>query len=358
MPASVDLDDLSIYPQADPSGMREHLHRFPSYVTEGWKAGADLSLPAAYGSSRQLLFLGMGGSAVAGELLADLAAREGLSISVSVHRDYGLPSFAGPETLVVACSYSGNTEETLSGFRAALERGCRLLAVTSGGELGRAAREKGVPLLTLGVQAPPRATLPYAFPALLRLLQNLGLFAPKEKDIAELQTVLLDLERGLNESTPARANAAKQLASHVYGHIAVVYGAGLFSAVARRWKTQINENAKGWAFTELLPEANHNALVGYEFPASLAERLLVVFLQERALPPPTLLRIKLTETLLREKGIATAMVAAQGHSPACQLLEMALYGDYVSYYLSILNSVDPTPVTAVDELKRRLAQET
>jgi glucose/mannose-6-phosphate isomerase len=158
----------------------------------------------------------------------------------------------------------------------------------------------------------------------------------------------------LNEGIPLAQNPAKKLATKLAGHLIVVYGAGILSQVAYRWKTQFNENSKTWAFHEVFPELNHNAVVGYQFPRELAAGAFVILLGSNSINPRILVRSQLTAELLTRVGIEHEVVPAEGASPLSQMMSLVLFGDYVSCYLALLNGVDPWPVEAIDQLKEQL----
>ncbi len=217
----------------------------------------------------------MGGSAIGGDLVRSLFSSKKKPI-IFVNRDYDLPAFVDDKTLVIASSYSGNTEETLSAFSQALKKKCKKLAMTTGGRLKELAEDARVPVFVIDYVGQPRAALGYSFMPLIAFLQKLGLLEDKT---AEVEAMIQDLEKllgELKETVPTGSNRAKQLAAKLHGKIAVIYGAGILSEVAHRWKTQINENSKAWAFYETFSELNHNAVVGYQFPQELASKIYVV----------------------------------------------------------------------------------
>ena len=354
-PTAVDLDDALAYSRFDPSGMRTFLHQFPAECRRAWQRVSRLRLPAAYAGIDRVLIAGMGGSAAAGDIVRHLAATE-TKVPISVHRDYGLPSFVDKDTLVIFSSYSGNTEETLSAFAASLSTPARKLVITTGGKLGYLAEQQGIPVLLMDYQAPPRAAFPHSFTSLLGILVRLGLLSDRSADWQEALLILDRLSAELIETTPLVSNPAKQLAARMQGSLAVIYGAELLSGVARRWKTQLNENSKTWAFCELFPELNHNAAVGYELPSWAREKVFVVLLFSPSLHPRNILRYEATAELLTRAGINCEMVNPQGESPLAQVMSLVLLGDYVSFYLAILNRTDPTPIDSIDFVKSYLAR--
>jgi glucose/mannose-6-phosphate isomerase len=351
----VDLDDVSVYRQFDKSGMLDHLHGFPEQCQKAWDKVQRFELPREYTRVSNVVIAGMGGSAIGGDIVRGLASAES-KLPVSVHRDYGLPVFVDANTLVIASSYSGNTEETLSAFTKALGNPSRKLVITSGGKLKDLAEDKGIPVFVIDYQAPPRAAFPHSFIPLLGIFQKLGLLADKSVDLKEAVDILKELSRDFIETRPLASNPAKQLATKLHGHVGVIYGADILSEVARRWKGEFNENSKAWAFFECLPELNHNAVVGYEFPPEAKETMFVLMLRSSLAHPRILLRYEVTAELLAKAGIAFQLIEATGKSVLAQVLSLILLGDYASFYLAMLNEVDPTSTDAIDFVKRHLAQ--
>jgi glucose/mannose-6-phosphate isomerase len=296
----------------------------------------------------------MGGSAIGGDLLRGYAGN-GVRKVVTVQREYELPGWVDARTLVIASSYSGNTEETLSSFAQALKKDCKKLAIATGGKLAEMARGAGVPLFVIEHVAPPRAALGASLLPLLAITGSLGLLSLKKDKAGAALAALEKLGAGWQEDSPVGRNQAKQLALKLQGKIAVVYGAGLLTDVARRWKTQINENSKAWAFFETLPELNHNAVLGYSYPAELAGSFYVLMLRCGSLHPRTLARYTITGELLARAGISYEYIDSPGDMPGEDLLGLVLLGDWVSYYLAMLYGVDPSPVPQIDFLKQRLA---
>lgn len=348
------LDDPEVYAKFDPSNMLARIGELPQQCREAWRSAADFPLPADYATVDNVVILGMGGSAIGGDLVRTLALAQG-GVSFLVHRDYGLPPQVDARTLVVASSYSGNTEETISSFSEALETPSKKVVVTTGGRLKTIAERHGVPVLTFHYKAEPRAALGYSFFSILAIFHTLRLISTQSKDIDETIKVLEGLSAALGKGVPQEANPAKQLATKLVGRVVIIYGAGILSKVAFRWKTQFNENSKTCAFSECLPELNHNAVVGYRFPPWLAEKAFVILLSSPSLHPRIQTRYNVTGELLAGAGIAHEIIDVKGDSPLTQIMSAVLLGDYVSYYLAMLNEVDPSPVAAIDYLKGRLA---
>jgi glucose/mannose-6-phosphate isomerase len=351
----VDLDNASVYRQFDKSGMLNHLHGFPEQCQKAWEKVLKLELPPEYTKISNVVIVGMGGSAIGGDIAQRLALAES-KLPVRVHRDYGLPTFVDASTLVIASSYSGNTEETLSAFTESLKTPAKKLVITSGGKLKQLAESEGIPVFVIDYQAPPRAAFPHSFVPLVGIFQKLGLLGDKSADLQESVVILNKLSTDFIETRPLASNPAKQLAAKLWGHVAVVYGAEMLSEVAQRWKAQFNENSKAWAFFESFPELNHNAVVGYEFPPEAKERLFVILLHSSSLQPRSLLRYEATAKLLAKAGIAYEFAEARGESALAQVMSLVLLGDYSSFYLAMLNRVDPTHIDAINSIKKHLAR--
>jgi glucose/mannose-6-phosphate isomerase len=351
----MDLDDPEVYRRLDTADMRGRIRELPQQCLRAWQQAQALQLPADYSRVDKVVILGMGGSAIGGDLLSSLVAEESKA-SISVHRGYDLPSFVDSSTLVIASSYSGMTEETLSSFKQAVSGQARKIVISTGGELKKLAEQNSIPVFTIDYVAQPRAALAHSFLPLLGLCQNLGLVGDKSQDVQEMVQVLENMQISVDDACPTNRNPAKQMAARLHDSLAVIYGAGILSPVAQRWKTQINENGKAWAFHEAFPELNHNAVVGYEFPDDLKERIFVILLRCQHLHPRILLRYEVTAEVLSQAAINYEVIDASGESPLSQMMSLILCGDWVSYYLALLHKTDPSPVKVIDYIKKRLSE--
>jgi glucose/mannose-6-phosphate isomerase len=349
------LDDPVARQRIDPSGMIESITRLPDQCRDAWAAGQAFELPPDYGDIDRIVILGMGGSAISGDLWRVLVERES-SVPVFNVRAYDLPPFVDERTLVIASSFSGNTEETLSAFDQALKTPAKKVAMTTGGKLLTNARANGVPTFTYEFKGEPRAALGWGLMPLLAVGQKLGLMQAVDRDFDEMLSVMEAQQSEVGVDSPASANEAKQVARRLHEKLPVTYGAGPLTEVAHRWKTQLNESSKVWAFYEELPELHHNAIIGYKLPTGIVRDTVVVFLRsEDIIHPRVLLRYDFTERLLAGAGVESLTVRSRGKSALAQIMSLVLFGDYVSGYLALLYEVDPTPTTVIDELKTWLA---
>ena len=353
---AITLDDPATLRRIDPEDMLARVAEMPGQLAQARRVAAAVQLPESLADVDSIAVLAMGGSAIGAELVA-AAAGDRLRVPLLVHRDYGLPAGIGRRTLVITASHSGETAETLSGFVAARELGLPLVAITTGGRVASGASEAGVPLLQYKLAGQPRAAIGFGVGLVHELLARLDLIDGPD----EIGPVVATLESLLDRLGPAvetDANPAKQLAWSVFGRIPVIYGHGPMSAVAHRWKTQLNENAKAWAAWEPMPEANHNAIEGSLNPREQSDALYVIQLRDPAEPPELAERYRVVEELLAERATTRSVVWAEGPSALARVLTGVAWADLVSVYLAILYQTDPTPVTLLAMLKERLARAT
>ncbi len=353
----INLDDIQVYKRLDAGNMLQHLHEFPLLCKEAYEQARDFKLPKAIMNFDKIVILGMGGSAIGGDLLHSLAIDQA-TVPISIYRGYKLPRYVDKGTLVIASSYSGNTEETLSCFNQSVALGAKNLVITTGGKIKSLAEKSNIPVFSYSYQSPPRAALPYSLMPLLVFMQRLKVLGDMQTDIEETFRMLQNQAIFLNEDVDEQKNKAKKYARMMYNRIPVVYGVETVGEVAHRWKTQINENSKSWAFHEIFPELNHNAVVGYEFPTDLKDQIIVVVLNSAFISPRLKLRLKATENILREANIKYEDIDGPVDNRIAEMMGLVLLGDYISYYLAILNQTAPGPAKAIDYLKSELSKYT
>lgn len=349
------LDNQELYPRLDPSGLRQRLLDFPDQCRRAWREASEFPLSLDLGRCKQVLVTGMGGSAIGGDLLADLASTSP-SVPVIVIRSYRIPYALDQDTLVLSCSYSGNTEETLATFQQASSQGATIIAVSSGGALGREAQARSLPFFRIGYEGEPRSALGYSFIVPAVLLAKLGLLDTEGIGFEEAFAAVDSLVPTLREDVPLSDNPAKQLAQALHNRLIVVYGSGIYSGVSRRWKTQFNENSKVPAYFESLPEAHHNAVVGLSLPDEVKELTTALMLEPYEISPPMARRYEVTRELLDRDSIPHHTIKGMAGSPLAQMLTTTLVGDYTSYYLAILQGVDPSPVNSIAYIRERMGQ--
>ncbi|HET7091514.1 MAG TPA: bifunctional phosphoglucose/phosphomannose isomerase [Anaerolineae bacterium] len=360
----IDLNDAQAIRARDPEGMLRHIAGLPDQCEAAWRDAQAIELPESFREARQVVIAGMGGSAIGGALFQSLAAPQ-MRIPVHVVRDYTLPAFAeGPSTLVIASSHSGDTEETLAAFQEARARRCQLIAIAGGGRLEAMARQFGAPFMRVAYESMPRAALGYSFVPLAAFASRLGwLDDPSahpstslRASLREAAAVMREWNAELVPESPVVKNLAKRMAGQMVGRFVIVYGAGLFAEVARRWKGQVNENGKQFAAFEALPEADHNAILGSSYPEGMANHLKVIFLTGVSDHPRNRARVEISRQVLMVQGYDTDVLTARGESLLAQMLSLIQLGDWISGYLGIANGVDPSDTELLLEFKQRMAE--
>ena len=347
------LADPAAISVADPGGMLTLAASLGSQLREGFDTARSTgALPSPEGL-RSIALCGMGGSGVAGDVVRSLYA-DRLPIPVAVVKGYRLPEFCGRDSLVVAVSFSGNTEETLAAYREAASRGCRLVTVCAGGELAALSEADEVARVPVPAQVPvPRAALGYLAAAPIGILDAMGLVPPAEDTVAEAAGVLEELAAAFGPDRTAADNEAKAIALWLAGRTPVVWGSeGLAEAAALRWKTQLNENPKIPAWAGVLPELDHNEVEGWSDGAGTSYG--VVILRHPGEHPRTGPRVDATLQAIATSGLEARQVRASGSGPLSWLLSLIMAGDFASTYLAIARGVDPMPVPVLASLKERL----
>jgi glucose/mannose-6-phosphate isomerase len=352
--AKADLDDNRFILERDPDGMLETLAGLPDQCETALKLGQDAALPALPGELRQVVLAGLGGSAIGGDLVRVMVARQA-RVPFAVCRDYSLPAYVDKQTLVFLTSYSGNTEETLSAYRIAGERGAVRIVLTTGGRLAELASGDGVPVLRVPQGLPPRSAIGYLFLPALVLLERLGVIGHQD-GYGELLAVLRSHRAEFGPSSPVSSNPAKELALRLHDRIPVIYGAtGTTEVAATRWKGQFNENAKCLAYWNVYPELNHNELVGFEAPPDLLRSLFLIHLRDSTDHPRVQARMEIVTRLLAERIGGMAEFSGQGETMLARLFSLIYLGDFTSVYLSLIYGINPKPVQVIDYLKQELA---
>jgi len=357
----------------DKDNMIELLEEFPQKMRDALRLGEEFNIPSdllltpaptsvsvstpnSTPNFKNIVVLGMGGSAIGGDLLSDYLADK-LSIPMVVIRGYDIPKFVDENSLVFAVSYSGNTEETLSALKRCLEVKARVIALTSGGKLAVLSRENNFPVIKVPVGIQPRAAISYLFFPVLKALKRLGLIKERSGEIEETFNILQELSREYGAKSPSENNLAKKVALSLYQHLPLVYGSeGLLEAVAMRWKTQINENSKWPCFWNVFPELDHNEIVGYEIENNINQQIKIVYLQDKESSLRVEQRREITRKIIEEKVVEFIICPTKGKGEMSRVFSLIYLGDLVSYYLAILNHVDPSPVACIEDLKKELAK--
>lgn len=350
------LDDPVTQEKFDPSGMMTWVEGFADQCAEGIRIARDFNFPALAPIQR-IVICGMGGSAIGGDL-AKAYTSFIASAPIEVVRSYHLPAYVNAETLVICSSYSGNTEETLSAYGQAGEKGAMILGVSTGGTLAEWCARDNRPCIIVPGGMSPRAALGYSFMTLLVSLERAGIIPAQQE---ALDSALKTLREARAEFTPARAtgeNFAKQMAKDIYGSVPVIYsGQNAFEPIASRWRAQINENAKTFAHNMVVPEMNHNEILGWKNPKpSILKKLHVIYLLDEGYHPQTRRRFDIMRHIIEPAAHGVTEVASRGDTLLARMMYTIHLGDFVSCYLAYLYKEDPVPIPAIDYLKAELAK--
>ncbi len=349
------LDDMDAIKNLDASDMLGFIQNFPEQIEEAVKIAKEIEIETF--KPYQIVIAGVGGSAIGGDILASWLFKR-IEIPIFTNRAYKLPSFVGKNTLLFAVSYSGNTEETLSLFEEGIKKQCKVIAITSGGKLEKRCKEENVKLISIPPGKPPRAAVAYLFIPIVVVLKKLGIYEP-DREVKVAIENLKGLRKKLVPESSTENNPAKQIALRLQGETPIIYGLAIFNAIARRWQTQLNENAKVLAWYGAFPEMNHNEIEAWVNDKNSKSFAAVLLRDDFQHESRLQKRVKLTKSMILQKHAKKVIeVVAEGGEEKDYLARMlySMYlGDFVSIYLAILRGIDPTPVKAIASFKKELA---
>lgn len=328
--------------------MKDLIANFPQQLLDGISKFSSMNVSKnMHEKYTKVVLIGMGGSGIGGKIVSQWIVDE-ITIPVSVCQDYTVPATVDAETLVIAVSYSGNTEETLSALSKCKDKNARIVCITSGGEMERLATNNDWLLLSLPTGFPPRAALAYAITSLLSVLTSLGLISGKcLEQLSRISAILTEKQSEMMEE-------AKAIASKINNTILTVYAESAYEPIATRFKQQLNENSKFPCHYNVIPEMNHNELLGWE---SADKQYCVIFIKTNDMHPRNEKRMQLTEELLRSKSVNIIRINSTEKSKVENALYLIHVTDWVSYYMAELREVDILEIKWIDLLKYELAEE-
>lgn len=349
-----DIDDVDL--SLDSEDVLGAVERFAEQCREAWEIGrAATNLPDGEGID-SVVVLGMGGSGVSGDVVQTVVEPR-LPMPLRTIKGYGpIPEWVGRNTLVFAVSYSGSTEETLVALDDVLAKGARVVTVSSGGPLAAVATAKGLAHVGIPTGLQPRASLGYLSLPLLAVLTQMGLVPDLEADIDEAVKVLSEMAPRCHRDRPCSENPAKDLAKRIIGRIPVIYGgSGVGATAAYRFKCDLNEYGKTPAFSNEIPELDHNEIVGWNQLDDLSsERFVCVLLRDPGEHERVKLRFDITRRLIEERLAGFIEVNAEGESVLARLLSLIFVTQLASIYVGLAYGVDPGPVDVIMKLKAEL----
>ncbi len=349
----MNLEDIG---RIDKSGMYDLVKGFPRQWSEGRRIAEAVDLDISIATRNQVVVVGMGGSAIAGDLVRCFSVDQS-PVPITVVRNYELPASVNENSVVIVSSFSGNTEETLSAFQQALDRNASIICISSGGKVEELAGEHKLPLVKIPGGMPPRAALGYSLSVLMVVSSKLGLIELTDADWEESQALL---EKQTEEySDPAGSHKAMEIARELTTRFPFVYSStGMLETVNLRWRGQFQENAKKLAVGNVYPELNHNEIMAWEFAngKTFHGNLGVLVLRDPADHARIQHRMDVTRGLLSEKAGYWLEIESVGESRLARMMSLINLGDWVSLYLAYLRDVDPTPIGLIDRLKSELAK--
>jgi glucose/mannose-6-phosphate isomerase len=345
--------DSAFIQSIDSQNMWDLLFGFPEQWKEAMDLTEDLELTIDEDRITKICFAGMGGSAIGADLIRAYSYKS-CPFPIQVVRHYEIPGWVDKNTLFICCSFSGNTEETLSALGAARRQGAQTVAVTSGGELMLKAAKEDFDYIKIPGGMPPRAALGYSFVPLFRIFQHLGLIEESEEVLDETHQLLIEQKDLLSD---VYDNEALSLAESLNDTLPIIYSdATLLEPINLRWRGQFEENAKTLAYGNTLPEMNHNEIVGWEHIAHLTGRLSVIMLLDREDNERVKRRMRVVQELIADQTASFHVLKTRGESRLARMFSLIQLADWTSFYLAMLNEIDPMPIAKIDLLKSKLAE--
>ena len=350
------LDDLEIISKIDKSGMVDTLAKFPEQIKETMDIVNSTELNSFF-KVDNIIVSGMGGSAISGDILQSLF-RDRLDIPIFVNRAYNLPKWANKNTLVISQSYSGNTEETLSTFKHANQKKCKIIGISSGGKLQEYCEKRDVSHIKIPSGFAPRAATAYMLFSAILSIKKTGLLANSiESEIEETLELTDELRNSNNKTVPEKDNFSKQIANKIVSTVPQVYGWEIYNPIAKRWCTQFNENSKIIARYDSVPECNHNDIVGWSQDREISKKFTCLLFRDEKIESIYMSkRLDFMKTLFEDVAANVVEIQIKGKKTLAKMMYAMYLGDFVSCYLAILKGIDPTPVDVITELKRTLAE--
>ena len=337
----------------DQGDMRGAITEFPNQIKESFSIMSVWKAQLEYQNIENIMVLGMGGSAIGGDV-ARVLAQNANSASIFINRSYNIPDWVGPNTLILASSYSGGTEETLSAFAQCRKKNCPIIVLSTGGIITDYASKYNLDRIPIPTGYQPRAALGFSFSLILILLNRLGFV--KNKIIEMLEESIEPLEL-LSAEMKKDVNKALEIATNIHTTCPIIYGSEELTWVAAlRFRGQLAENAKMLSFHNNFPEQNHNEIEGWTVNQDIMNRLSIVWLKDEDDHSGTQARMQISSVLLETNAGSQLEIRQTGKNRVVRLLKLIHFTDWISYYAALLNNVDPTPVNRIQELKLKISE--
>ncbi len=339
----------------DSTNIFKVLSDFPEQVKQAVEIGNNISIDMDISGIKNIIITGLGGSAIGGDLLRSYLQYE-INIPVQQNRNYYLPHYADENTLVIASSYSGETEETISAYNDAKSKGCKIVCISSGGRLSVMAENDGNYVIKVPRGYQPRCALAFSFFTMLKLFIRLKFIPERDRDIQGV--IELASERSMQYGNYSEAsNSAVNIAEHLHGKIPIIYSSNdLLDVVNLRWRGQFAENSKTLAFGNYFPELNHNEIVGWQENSEFLRNFALIYLLDREDNPRIVKRQKITKEILEPYRGMDIEVESEGTSKLERIFDLVYLGDWISFYLAVINKTDPAPIEKINILKNKLME--
>ncbi|MFN4227348.1 MAG: bifunctional phosphoglucose/phosphomannose isomerase [Candidatus Ratteibacteria bacterium] len=328
----------------DKSDMFSLLKNFPQHCFEGY----NFSVPEIKKNFEKIIFTGMGGSAIAGDVMKVLI-EDVAEIPVFVIRDYSLPRYIDSKTLIIVESYSGNTEETIYAYKNANEKKCLIICISSNGEIEKLANSDHNLFIKIPSGMPPRCAFGYLFFSVYKFFVQLNMLPPLEKQFFQKVENWVEKFLPYNEN-----NKAIEIAKKIHKNVLLIYSENRLFPGILRWKTQIAENSKNFSFINVLPEMNHNEIMSFYFPKLFLNRIIALFIISGIENQRVKKRIEITSNIISQKVKEVLKLNIEGDTLLEKLIYLIILGDWISYYLAIFNRVDPTEIKEINILKEEM----
>lgn len=350
------LDDLKIISQIDKSNMLDAVAEFPEQIKKSKEIVDQSNLGSIY-KIDNIIISGMGASSISGDIIQSLL-RDRIDIPIHVSRQYDLPKWANKNTLVISSSYSGNTEETLSTFKHAYQKHCKIIGISSGGKLQEYCEKREIPHIKILSGLQPRAATGYSLFCTIYALIKIGVIKQEmENEINETISLVEDLRNQNKKEIPEKDNISKQLARKMLGTMPQVYGWNFYLPIARRWCTQFNENSKIICRYDEVSECNHNDIVGWSMDPEVSKKFTCILFRDNENESIYMTtRLDFMKKLFKDVAGNIVEINVKGKKRLPKMVYAMYLGDFISCYIAILRKIDPSPVEAIMELKNELAK--
>ena len=348
------LDNIEKIQEIDKSNMLDTLVGFPNQIKEAVEIAMAANMETFF-KIDNVITTGMGASGISGDIACSLF-RDKIDVPFYVNKEYDLPKWARKDTLTIFFSYSGNTDETISAFKIANQKKCRIITISSGGKLQELSEKRGLANITIPSGYQPRAAIAYSLFSLIVILKRVGLLRNEiEPDINDTIFIIKELVGSVNKTIVEEHNFAKQTARQIFNTIPQIYGWGIYSPIATRWRQQFNENSKVIARAEAIPESNHNDIVGWSLNPEVSKNFSCILFRDRDLESLAMsTRLNFLKNLYEGSAANIIEVYPKGKKRLSKISYILSLGDFISCYLAILRGIDPTPVDIIMELKQNL----